>query len=270
VELLEDGWLVAETPYGHRQMHSSTIQYISVTALPQLAWSEAAHAHFAAPFKAAALTFLLCHQQLREAADEGGPDSPTHSGGTSCSTHLGDVPAALLPRIVGCAAPFCPQTRDLPLHLRPDIRPAVLPESPPTGPPPGVVMNFGPPEGEVDDFGWAAAAAAGPVGAAAAATAAAAAQAAAAQEEEVAQEEMDETEEESEWTEVSSGDEAAGEHQHQQEHEQAGAGPMADAAAAAVQPLALEDEAHAQAPASAAGMALNDAAAGEAPARQQR
>lgn len=145
------GWLVVDTPYGRVRLHESRVQTASITMLPQLQWSEEAHAHFPADFRAAVKAFLLCYQQLHSAASaalQGGAAAAitgamhaasSSSGGSGSgsgserSTHLGELPSVLLPHIISLAAPFHPQHLGLPRNLRLGIKPVVLPEVPPVG-----------------------------------------------------------------------------------------------------------------------------------------
>lgn len=131
-------------PTGVRRVPVSCLQRATISLLPALPWSEAAHSHFPPAFKAAVRAFLLCHQQLQQAAQQAGAhcergvDGSGSAGlqqgwdgsGSGSGSHLGCLPSVLLPHIVRLAAPYAPQHMDLPLPLRPDILPTCLPEDP--------------------------------------------------------------------------------------------------------------------------------------------
>lgn len=143
----EERYFLLEGVNGVRRVPHGSLQVAVISVLPRLAWSEAAHTHFPASFKAAVQTFLMCHHQLQHslatdlthtaASCAGAPHHastmpwcPPASPSSSSRTHLGHVPHLLLPTIVGMAAPFAPQHPGLPHELRPGIAPTLLPEDP--------------------------------------------------------------------------------------------------------------------------------------------
>jgi len=144
----EERYFLLEGVNGVRRVPYGSLQVAVISVLPRLAWSEAAHTHFPASFKAAVQTFLMCHHQLQHslatdlthtaASCAGAPHHastmpwfpPASPSSSSSRTHLGHIPHLLLPTIVGMAAPFAPQHPGLPQELRPDIGPTLLPEDP--------------------------------------------------------------------------------------------------------------------------------------------